>query len=142
MIRYGLFRFGPLRYAIPLLSMRKIVHQSSGYRLPQLPRLVAETLVDDGQLIPLIKLSGLVANDEISVRSVDYKVLAESEAGTVAFPAEETCGIVAEQKGDLLEADDEQGLGVVGLFKYQETQYKILDIDTLAIAVTSSVQQE
>lgn len=136
MIRYGLFRFGLFTYAIPLLRMCKIIHQCSGYRLPRLPAAVAEILVDDGVLVPLIKLPILTESEDLSARTVQYKVLADSEAGRVAFPAEVTCGIVAAQKGELLDSDGEQLFGVVGIFKYQENEFKILDIDLLAIGMT------
>lgn len=139
MIRYGLFQFGSFEYAVPLLRMCKILHQCSGWRLPRLPAAVAEILVEGGRLVPLLKLPDLNVTEGLSTRTVEYKVLAESEAGTVAFPAEQTCGIVAEQKGILLDPDGEQISGVAGIFKYQGKEFKILDIDLLAIGMTQAV---
>lgn len=139
MIRYGLFRFDSLGYAVPLFRLRKILYLCSGYRLPRLPASVAETLVDDGRLVPLMRLPFLTDLDGQSVRTAKYKVLAESEAGTVAFPAEVTCGIVAEQKGALLDSDGKQISGIAGIFKYQGQEFKILDIDLLAIEMTREV---
>lgn len=139
MIRYGLFSYGSSGYAVPLLRMRKIIHQCSGFRLPRLPAVVDEILIDEDQLVPLIRLPISVVGENLSARTVEYKVLVESEAGTVAFPAEVTCGIVAERKGDLLDTDGEQISGITGTFKYQETEYKILDIDLLAIGMTQEV---
>jgi len=138
MNRYGLFRYGSLDYAVPLLKMQRIVHQFCGYRLPRLPTAVAEVLVVGGQLVPLLKLP-TTAIEGLSARTVEYKVLMESEAGVVAFPAEVSCGIVAEQKGDLAPADDKQFSGVTGIFKYQTKEYKILDIDFLAMEMTQKV---
>lgn len=139
MIRYGLFQYGLLGYAVPLQRMRKIVHQCAGYRLPRLPAAVAEVLIDDGQLVPLLSLPNLANSEELSPRAVEYKVLLESEAGLVAFPAEMTCGIVTERKGELLDAEGEQISGVTGIFKYQGKKFKILDIDLLAIGMTQKV---
>lgn len=139
MIRYGLFQYGLFGYAVPLLRMRKIVHLRAGYRLPRLPASVAEVLIDDGQLVPLLRLPNLTSSEELTPRMVEYKVLVESEAGAVAFPAEVTCGIVAEHKGELLDSVDEQVSGVTGIFKYQDRKFKILDIDLVAIGMTQKV---
>jgi chemotaxis signal transduction protein len=139
MIRYGLFRYGSLAYAVPLERLRKIVHQCPGFRLPRLPGAVAELLVDVEQLVPVLKLPAVLESEELTARTVEYKVLAESEAGTVAFPAELTCGIVAEQKGRLQSPDDLPA-GMSGVFNYQEKDFKILDIDTLAIGMTQGGQ--
>jgi chemotaxis signal transduction protein len=141
MIRYGLFRFGSLAYAVPLLRMCKILHLQTGHRLPRLPVGVAEILIDDGRLVPVLRLpiAPGAEPDGPSVREAEYKVLVESEAGAVAFSAEVTCGIVAEQKGKLLDPDGEQISEVIGIFKYQGKEFKILDIDLLAIGMTQKV---
>ncbi len=136
MIRYGLFRFGSLTYAVPLLRMCKIVHCQGGFRLPRLPEAVAEVLIDSGELIPVLKLpaQGLLENE--TARTVEYKVLAESEAGRIALPAAETCGIVAENKGEISNSVEDLLVGVAGVFKYQGKEYNILDVDLMAISMT------
>ena len=139
MIRYGLFAFGSFDYAISLQRMRKIVHQFSGYRLPRIPDAVAEILVCDGQLVPLLKLSNSGGIMSSSARLAEYKVLTESEAGLVAFPADVACGIAAEGKGELSEAEGEPISGVAGIFNYQGQKFKILDIDLLALKMTQGV---
>ena len=141
MIRYGLFRFGTFAYAVPLLSLQKIVCQHSGYLLPLLPSAVAGLLVDDGSLVPLLRLLPSAGMSEMSARSAAYKVLVGSEAGTVALPADVTCGIVAEDKGSLLPAGEEGMAGVVGSFKYQAEEYQILNIDYMAMALTEEVAE-
>nr|WP_303720568.1 chemotaxis protein CheW [Malonomonas rubra] len=141
MIRYGLFCYGSFAYAVPLLSMRKIVHQRRGYLLPMLPKVVAEILVDDGRLVPVVELSQITDRQEMSACSANYKVLASSVAGTVAFPAEVTCGIVAAQKGQLLPTKGAGMTGITGVFGYQGKEYNILDVDYLAMAMTEEVAQ-
>jgi len=139
MNRYGLFRFGSLTYAIPLLRMCKIVHCQSGFRLPRLPKAVAEVLIDTDELIPVLKLpaQGLLENQ--TARTVAYKVLAESEAGMIALPAAETCGIVAENKGEISSSAEDLSVGFAGVFKYHGKEYNILDIDLMAIAMAEKV---
>lgn len=134
--RYGLFSFGAQAYAIPLLRLRQIVHRHVGYRLPKLPAAVAEVLVIDGQLVPLVGLDGLTSQGTDPIREAEYKVLAESEGGVVAFPAELVCGVVSEQKGVFLASGEGQQSGVAGIFEYQGKEFKILDIDFLALGMT------
>lgn len=139
MTRYGLFSFGAARYAVPLLQLRKIVCQRSGYLLPCLPTAVAEVLVDEGRLVPLLTLPFLAPDGGSDPRTAQYKVFAESEAGVVAFSADTTCGIVAENKGMLLYPEKESVPGTSGTFKTQEKEFIILDIDFLAIQMTQRV---
>ena len=134
MTRFGLFRFATADYALPLLQLRKIVHQWRGYRLPLLPATVSEVLVEGDRLVPLVNLPGVARADLPMIRNAAYKVLVDSEAGVVAFPADVTCGIVAEQKGEV-SADAEEEAGTNGIFKYQGQEYHILDIDFLALRV-------
>lgn len=129
--RYGLFSIAEFDYAISLVRLRKVIHHCSGYQLPKLPGAVAEVLIVDGQLIPLMTLGGMIDSADDLVRGAQYKVLAESEGGIIAFPADQTCGIVAEKKGSMLVS--KQPSGVIGIFKYQGKEFNILDIDFLAI---------
>ena len=138
MSRYGLFKQGSICYAVPLLHLRKIVHERAGYLLPQLPTSVAEVLVDEGLLIPLLRFSFL-SEGEPSERQAEYKVFAESEGGLVAFPAELTSGIIAQNKGELLPPGEEKIPGIDGSFNYQGKEFKILDINYLAIGMTQEV---
>lgn len=139
MSRFGLFSFGPVCYAVPLLHLRKIVHHRSGFVFPRLPVAVAEVLVDGGQLIPLLTLSIFEDNIGQCAREAEYKVFVVSEGGVVAFPADTTCGIVAENKGELLIPAVEKVSGVVGTFNAQGKEFKILDIDFLAVEMTQRV---
>ena len=139
MTRYGLFGLGLEGYAVPLLQLRKIVYQVTGYLLPRLPAAVSEVLVDEGRLVPLLSLPFLTPDGGSASRTAQYKVFVESEAGVVAFPADMTCGIVAENKGVLLFPVEERVPGIVGTFKAQGKEFKILDIDFLAIEMTQRV---
>ena len=139
MTRYGLFAFGAEGYAVPLLQLRKIVCQKTGYILPHLPAAIAEVLVDEGRLVPLLELAFLTPDGGAYPRTAQYKVFAESEAGIVAFPADMTCGIVAENKGVLLFPVKESVPGIIGTFNTQEKEFIILDIDFLAIQMTQRV---
>ena len=123
MIRYGLFCYGSFAYAVPLLNMRKIVHQRRGYLLPMLPKVVAEILVDDGRLVPVVELSQITDRQEMSARTATFKVLASSVAGTGACPAEVTCGIVAEQKGQLLPTKGAGMAGMTRIFRSKGKSY-------------------
>ncbi|SHI53357.1 Chemotaxis signal transduction protein [Malonomonas rubra DSM 5091] len=136
MERLGLFVFSGSFYAVPLITLRKIVHQQNGYLLPKLPLAVSEVLVENKQLIPLVALPGQDLGRISENRGAEYKVLVESEAGTIALPADETCGIIAAHKGELLPAEEGESAGIKGRFNYQSTDYHILDIDFLALRMT------
>lgn len=139
MTRYGLFCLGSIRYAVPLLRLRKIVPASQSYLLPRLPAAVAEVLVDEGQLVPLLTLPFLPENGALISRGAEYRVIAESEGGLVAFSAEITCGIIAESKGELLVSEEQLRPWTIGLFSYKGEEFTILDIDFLAIEMTQGV---
>ncbi len=80
-----------------------------------------------------------MSEEEPSARQAEYKIFAESEGGLVAFPAELTSGIVAENKGELLPSSENKIPGIDGFFKYQGKEFKILDINYLAIGMTQGV---
>lgn len=142
MIRYGLFRIGSVGYAVPLLQLRKIVHQAMGYSLPCLPAMVAEVLVSEGRLVPLLMLPFFSEGGLLVSRSAEYKILTESESGMVALPAGETCGIVAGDKGTLMVFEGKHSSGIVGTFECQGREFKILDIDFLAISLTQGSENK
>lgn len=123
-----MFRFDKLFYAVPLLRLWKIEHGIAGFRLPRLPSPVAETLVCDRQLIPLLRLK----IDIGLARAAQYKVFVESEAGQVALPADETCGIVPANKGTFLPVSEQPKISSYGVFNYQTKEYNVLDLDKLA----------
>ena len=143
MKRYGLFRIGKLNFAILLLHIQKILQGSKGYILPRFPRTVSAVLVDDGQLIPLLDLGQLFGEHSQAERPIgSYQVLVESEYGIVALPADLTGRIVAENKGVLATiAKEDKDFGTVGRFIYQSEEYKILDINFLAIEMTQGFWQ-
>jgi len=136
MERYGLFSFGAFYYALPLLRLQKILHRYQGYFLPLLPDTVSEVLVDVGCLVPLVCLPAQHVGEGGPPRTAAYKVIVESEAGLVAFPADEACGIVAKQKGEVVATSEEWSAGIAEVFKYQGKEYPILDIDFLAFRMT------
>ncbi|NOY14168.1 MAG: chemotaxis protein CheW [Deltaproteobacteria bacterium] len=139
MIRYGLFCLGPVNYAVPLLQLRKVVHADPGFLLPQLPSAVAGVLVDEGRLVPLLRLAFLSGGSESTVRQAEYKVIVESAGGRIALPAVLVCGVVAENKGALLVSEEKQIPGIIGIFNYQGQEFNVLDIDFLAIEMTRRV---
>jgi len=141
MERFGLFVFAGICFAVPLIKLRKIVHLQGGYVLPMFPLIVSEVLVDNQQLVPLVEIPGQGQVRNADSRSAEYKVLVESEAGTIALPADETCGIVPVQRGELLPQDEMSTAGIVGLFKFQSTDYHILDIEFLALRITQEADK-
>ena len=143
MIRFGLFRIGGFGFAVALEKIEKILQNSKNYTLPHLPGAVAAVLVDAGRLVPLLNLSHFIGvEDRLANLMRGYQVLIASEYGTVALPAELTGKIVAEEKGELLEADEQKNnLGIVGTFIYQNEEYNLLDINFLAIEMTQDFWQ-
>lgn len=139
MNRYGLFQSGGLNYAIPLLQIRKIVQGGTTYSLPRLPQSVPAVLVDAGELIPLLSLNLLrEADGKLEHVQSGYLVLVESEYGAVALPAELNGKIVAEKKGTRTVGSESREAWVSGEFTFQNKQYKILDINFLAIEMTQN----
>lgn len=144
MKRFGLFRSGTLNYALSLLQLKKILQGSASYKLPRLPGAISAVLVEDHQLIPLLDL-GWILNESFQQENTQpgYQVLVASEYGTVALPADLTGRIVAEQKGCLADGmtTEEKEFGMLGTFVYQNIEYKILDINFLAIEMTQGFWQ-
>ena len=137
MNRFGLFRAGGLDYAISLMQIQKITQDGQVYSLPRLPRAVLAVLVDNDQLIPLLNLGLLFGEKAYGVKqSSGYQVLVESEYGIVALPAESSGKIVTEKQGTLSTGTGAKEAWVIGEFSYQNTKYKILDINFLAIEMT------
>jgi len=142
-MRYGLFKIGPLNYAISLLQIQKILQGSKGYILPRLPRAVSAVISVGGELIPLLDLGRMLGGShQEEVTAQNYQVLVDSEYGAVALPADSTARIVSEQKGTLLtDTVKEKVLGTVGKFVYRSYEYNVLDINFLAIEMTQGFWQ-
>jgi len=136
MSRFGLFRDSGVAYAIPLQRLFKVLSGECCYLLPKLPPTVAGVVVWEEQLIPQLDLARLLGGSPEVIKQADYLVLVASECGILALPANKTCGIVAEQAGELVLATDKKASGVDGEFHFQGTVFKILDIDSLAIDFT------
>ena len=136
MTRFGLFGCCQIDYAVPLLQLCKVVHGKNGFLLPGIEKTVVEVLVDDGRLIPLLFLPGLSHGDSGVARTAEYKIIVESEAGLIAFSADRTFGVVAENKGEILDSGENGIVGVAGNFKYKGKVFSILDVDFLAIKLT------
>lgn len=137
MNRFGLFRAGGLDYAISLMQIQKITQDGKVYSLPRLPRAVLAVLVDNDQLIPLLNLGLLFGEKAYSLKqSSGYQVLVESEYGIVALPADLSGRIVTAKQGTLSIGASAKEAWIIGEFSYQNTKYKILDINFLAIEMT------
>jgi len=131
MNRLALFHFRSIEFAIPLIRLRKILHDQQIFLLPRLPEAVSGVLVNEGRLFPVLDLSLVLAGDRRTNRS-EYMVLAESEYGSLAIPADLNSGIVSESKGKTGPADEGAGSWVIEQFFYQDKRFQILDIDFLA----------
>lgn len=129
MKRYGLFSLGDLNYAVSLPLIRKIVQDAKSYQLPGLPRTVAAVMVDDSALVPVIALNAWFGGPACSSGASEYRVLVDTSCGTIALPAEINGKIVPERKGTLLHREEDQVLFVEAEFRFQETIYKILDMN-------------
>ncbi|MCW8859499.1 MAG: chemotaxis protein CheW [Deltaproteobacteria bacterium] len=139
MKRFGLFQLGTLDFALSLQQIQKVIQDSKLYQLPRLPLAVAAVLVDNDRLVPLLDLSLLFGGGSTTgTKTLRYQILVESEYGTVALPAELTGKIVAEKKGTLSTEASPKEAWVIGEFDYQNTKYKILDINFLAIEMTQN----
>lgn len=139
MKRFGLFQLGRLNYAIALLQLQKITQDAVTYSLPRLPLSVSAVIIDDGKLIPLLNLDlffGALIQTEST--AAGYQVVVESEYGSVALPADLNGKIVAEKRGTLTTASPADDAWVVGGFIFQNIDYKILDINFLAIEMTQN----
>jgi chemotaxis signal transduction protein len=139
MKRFGLFQLGRLNYAIALLHLRKIVQDASPYPLPRLPLSVSAVLIDGGNLIPLLNLELFFgAEAQTETKTSGYQVMVESEYGTVALPADLNGRIVTEKRGAIINESNSTEAWVVGEFNFQNIDYKILDINFLAIEITQN----
>jgi chemotaxis signal transduction protein len=136
MSRYGLFCSAEIAYAIPLGRLQRVLSGQHCYLLPKLPRAVAGVFIWDGLIIPLLALAQLFHDSPQIVTQGAYQVLIASEYGILALPAEQTCGIVAEQQGVLVAATEKTTPGIAGEFQFQGRVFQILDIDSLAIDLT------
>jgi chemotaxis signal transduction protein len=134
--RFGLFRGGGVDYAVPLQRLVRILPGERCYLLPKLPQAVAGVIVADGQLIPQLDLAKVLPCSEYLNVQAAYQVLVESECGTLALPAIQTCGIIAGRNGEVTAlAEDSAVRGLSGEFHFQERIFQILDIDCLAIGL-------
>jgi len=139
MKRFGLFQLGRFYFAIPLLQLRKIVQDAAAYPLPHLPQSVSAVLIDEEKLIPLLNLELFCgAKTQPEMMSTGYQVLVETEYGTVALPADLNGKIVAEKRGSIIHESNSKEAWVVGEFNFQNIDYKILDINFLAIEMTQN----
>lgn len=135
MNRFGLFRGLGVDYAIPLQRLVRILPRQQCYLLPKLPEAIAGVVIGDGQLIPQIDLAQLLpcAGDENGLSA--YQVLVESECGTLALLAEQSCGIVADSKGEVVAVEEPMARWIVAVFHFQGKIFQVLDIDSLAIGL-------
>ena len=134
MSRFGLFCSSGIDFAVHLTSLVKILPSEHCYRLPRLPRAIVGVVVENGQLIPQLDLSQLLACASSESDEAEYQVFVDSECGTLALEATRSCGIVAEQKGKVVILDPPVH-GLAGEFHIHEKKYQILDIDCLAIGL-------
>ncbi len=136
MNRLGLFQYSGADYALPLSRLERIHQRLKSYVLPKLPVSIPAVVIDQHRLIPLLNLDILTGTGNDRARYADYYVFIESEYGTVALPADMTCGIIVEQKGTLRDSQENSMLGQVGEFDYQGRTYLLLDIDLLLFRLT------
>ena len=135
MSRFGLFSCGGFDYAIPLARLLCVHQGACSYLLPKLPVAVTGVLVEKGELVPVLSLAELLQLNQSVEEEAEYQVLVETEAGTIALCAEQSCGIVAEPKGRQA-AVEAQTPGLTGEFHFQDRIFQILDIDYLALGLT------
>ena len=138
MRRFGLFQIGGFGFALVLKQIKKILQNSKAYGLPHLPGAVTAVLVDDGKLVPLLDLSLVIGSESRLKDDVPgYQVLVESQYGPIALAVDLAGKIVSEQKGELsVTVEQTTDYGVAGKFIYQGKEYKLLDVDFLAIEMT------
>lgn len=136
MVRFGLFSSGLLYYALPVLQVYRILQHSPMYLLPRLPQSVRGVLVNEGRVVPVFDLDRLCRGGGVLHDAGAYQILVESEYGLLALMADVDCRIVTEQKGTLVSEENNQEGWVCGIFIYAGIEYKILNIDFLAIEAT------
>lgn len=135
MNRFGLFCGDGIDYAVPLARLVKVLPARHCYLLPNLPVVIGGVIVADGELVPRLELSRMLVCVVGAIRPAAYQVLVESECGTLALPAERPCGIVAEQKGEVLPLPEPAARGLLGEFRFKQKKFQILDLDSLAIGL-------
>jgi len=137
MSRFGLFSIECGSFAVPFLQIQKVLQGTPLYHLPRMPGAVVAVLVVDEQVIPLIDIGSLFGGESQSFTEQDYQLLVNTDCGVIAL-ATETCGrIVEQQKGQVIAQDAKEKIaGITGQFIYQKKNYKILDINFLAIEMT------
>ena len=122
---------------MPLPRLVRIVQRPDSFPLPRLPRGVKAVLVDDTRLVPLLDLHMFLEID-VAQENPEYVVFADSEFGTIALPAQETCGIVAEHKGQVNYLASVHPSIKAGEFDYLQNRFIIIDIDCLTMRLTQA----
>ncbi len=142
MKRLGLFHVGCFAYAVPLEQVEKILQGAKLFKLPRLPRAVAEVLVDAGQMIPLFDFVKMFGDLALPAQNEPIcQVLVSTEYGVVALPANVAGQIVATSKGREFQSADNV-IGGVGNFIYLNEEYNILDINYLALEMAQGLWQD
>ncbi len=129
--RIGLFRFENIGYAIPLERLLRVVDSGVCSALPLVPVGIAGMLIQDNEIIPLLKSSWLMDNlvgDELSSA---YKVIIATEYGPIAFPADATVGIVAEDRCSRVDFEEESARFFSEGVSYRDNRYQVLDTELL-----------
>ncbi len=139
MNRLGLFQVAGLYYALPLPRLMRIDQNPRCFALPKLPQGVVAVLVENASLVPMLDLQTFLETATVQAQP-EYAVFAATEFGAIALPAEETCGIVAEQKGRANYLARVDASIQAGEFEYQQNRFIILDIDILTMRLTQACQ--
>jgi len=135
MTRLGLFQHQQSDYAVPLARLRTLLHRVPVFPMPRLPGGLHGVLVFSGELVPVLDL-GIFWKRGDQPGEIEYQVLIESEYGTLAIPAQQTCGIVPENKGTITAVERTEPAWLAGRFIYQGRTFRILDIDFLTMGLT------
>ncbi|MCF6177994.1 MAG: chemotaxis protein CheW [Geopsychrobacter sp.] len=126
--KIGLFHLQGRGYAVPLGHLLRVVDNGYVAPLPLLPAGVAGMLVLENQIIPLLDsdwLSGVPAGWGLRA---EFKVLVATEYGSVALPADQTVGIVAESRCLQIDSVPRAGFMATDL-GYCGKRYQVLNLD-------------
>jgi len=121
------------RYALPLMTIDRVVRSVAVTPLPDAPPIIIGVINVQGRVVPVIDLRRRFRLPERPVDIDDHFIVAESATGPVALPVDEAEGLIRNLSGDAVPAVEiVPNLNYVDqVFLYGSEMVFVLDIETV-----------
>jgi len=131
--RLVVFVLDEQRYALPLMTVDRVVRSVAVTALPEAPAIILGVINVQGRVVPVIDLRKRFHLPERPVDVDDHFVVVESETGPVALPVDEAQGLIRAMSGEAVAAADiVPNLSYVDkVFLYGSEMVFVLDIETV-----------